>query len=221
MATARNERDTPTPYARSQTTWTAACPRTRVRWFALPVASTVANVARVSAQRRLATPRIDSTAFVADTARIFGEVTIGPDVSIWFGVVIRCEKSHITIGARSNIQDNAVLHADEGQPTEIGEGVTVGHGAIVHAAIVDDEALIGMGAVVLNGARIGRRAMVAAGSVVSPGEIVEDGMLAIGSPARTKRPVRDAEWESTQRGIDDYRRFAAMYRALDPETHVD
>ncbi len=174
----------------------------------------IANVADVSPRDRLATPQIDPTAFVADTARIFGAVTIGPDVSIWFGVVIRCETSHITIGARSNIQDNAVLHADVDQPTEIGEDVTVGHGAIVHAATVGDGALIGMGAVVLNGARIGKRAMIAAGSVVAPGTVVEDGMLALGSPARTKRPVRDEEWASTRRGVDDYRRFAAMYRDL-------
>lgn len=175
----------------------------------------------MSAPNRLATPRIDPTAFVADTARIFGAVTVGADVSIWFGVVIRCETSHIAIGARTNIQDNAVLHADVGLPTELGEGVTVGHGAIVHGATVDDEALIGMGAVVLNGARIGRRAMVAAGSVVTPGTIVEDGMLAVGSPARITRPVREVEWESTRRGIDDYRRFAAMYRELAREAGAD
>lgn len=161
---------------------------------------------------RLATPVIHPTAFVADTARIFGAVTIGADASIWFGAVIRCEEAHITIGAGTNVQDNAVLHADVGQPTELGEEVTVGHAAIVHAAIVADRALIGMGAVVLNGARIGSRAMVAAGSVVAPGSVIEDGMLAIGSPARSVRPVRDAEWESTLRGIANYRRFAAMYR---------
>lgn len=173
----------------------------------------LANLAIVSEAPRLATPQIHPTAFVADTARIHGAVTIGAQASIWFGAVIRCEEAHITIGARTNIQDNAVLHADLGQPTELGDEVTVGHGAIVHAALVGDQALIGMGAVVLNGATIGRRAMIAAGSVVAPGTVIEDGMLAIGSPARPSRPIRDSEWESTWRGVGNYLRFADMYRA--------
>lgn len=213
----RSVRDTDTPYALLQTTRTAD----RSHHGSIGPRPPIAIVPDVSPHDRLATPRIHSSAFVADTARIFGAVTIGSEVSIWFGVVIRCETSHITIGARSNVQDNAVLHADVDQPTEIGEDVTIGHGAIVHAATVGDGALIGMGAVVLNGARIGRRAMIAAGSVVAPGTVVEEGMLALGSPARTKRPVRDEEWESTRRGVDDYRRFAEMYGAIGVDTNAD
>lgn len=163
----------------------------------------------------LATPSIDPSVFVADTARIHGDVTVGEGSSIWFGVAIRAELSHIHIGSGCSIQDNAVLHCDLDEPTELGNDVTVGHGAIVHAAIVDDEALIGMGSIVLNRAHVGRRAMVAAGSVVPPGMHIEDGMLAIGSPARVLRPVKPAEWESTLRGIQNYRQFGQMYRAIE------
>lgn len=163
----------------------------------------------------LATPTIHPTAFVADTARVVGDVTIAEDASIWFGAVLRAEVAPITIGAGCSIQDNAVLHTDRGQPVVMGRDVTVGHGAIVHAATVEDEALIGMGAIVLNGAHVGRRAMVAAGAVVPPGAIIEPGMLAVGSPARPVRPVRDAERASTESGIRHYRHYGAVYRDRD------
>lgn len=159
----------------------------------------------------IATPTIHPTAFVADTARVIGNVTIAEDASIWFGAVLRCELAHIHIGPGCSIQDNAVLHADRDEPTELGRDVTVGHSAIIHAAIVDDEALIGMGSVVLNRAHVGRRAMVAAGSVVPPGMEIPDGMLAIGSPAKVVREVRPEEWASTERGIHNYRYWGALY----------
>ena len=160
----------------------------------------------------LGTPSIHSSVFVADTARIHGDVTIGAETSVGFGAVIRCELSHIHIGSGCSIQDNAVLHADNDEPTVLGNDVTVGHGAIIHAATVDDEALIGMGSIVLNRAHVGRRAMVAAGSVVPPGMHIDDGMLAIGSPAKVLREIRESEWESTARGIRNYRNFADLYR---------
>lgn len=162
----------------------------------------------------LATPTIHETAFVADTARIFGDVTVDEDVSIWFGVAIRAEVDSIHIGPGCSIQDNAVLHSDRQQPVILGRDVTVGHGAVVHAATVEDEALIGMGSVVLNGARIGRRAMVAAGAVVPPGMEIKEGMLVVGSPARALRPVRNDEWIATERGIRHYRHYARVYRQL-------
>jgi carbonic anhydrase/acetyltransferase-like protein (isoleucine patch superfamily) len=166
----------------------------------------------VSDLPHLQTPTIHPTAFIADTARVVGNVTIGEAASVWFGAVLRCEVAHIHIGEGCSIQDNAVLHSDEGEPTELGKDVTVGHSAVIHAAIVDDEALVGMGAIVLNRAHVGRRAMVAAGSLVPPGMEIPDGMLAIGSPAKVVREVKPEEWVATERGIHHYRQWGAMYR---------
>jgi carbonic anhydrase/acetyltransferase-like protein (isoleucine patch superfamily) len=101
-------------------------------------------------------PKIDPTAFVAPNATVRGDVTIGPDASVWFGAVVRAELAPVTVGARTNIQDGAVLHADEGEPCVVGEGVTVGHGAVVHGCTVEDDCLVGIHAVVLNRAVIGR-----------------------------------------------------------------
>lgn len=162
-------------------------------------------------------PNIHPSAFVADTARIHGDVTIGPEASVWFGASIRAEAAPVTIGAGSNIQDNAVLHTDTGFPVHIGEDVTLGHGAIVHGAIVEDGALIGMGAVVLNGAMVEGGALVAAGTVVPPGGRVPPGMLAVGNPMRVVREVRDSENEGTAKGLRYYRHYAQIYSNLDNE----
>lgn len=161
----------------------------------------------------LGEPQIDRSAFVADTARIFGNVTIGPAASVWFGASIRAEAEFVTVGAGTNIQDNAVLHTDDNYPVELGADVTIGHGAIVHGATVEDGALIGMGAVVLNGARVEKGALVAAGTVVPPGGTVPAGMLAVGSPMRVIREVRAAENESTASGLRHYKHYAAIYAA--------
>ncbi len=114
-------------------------------------------------------PEIHPRALIAPGAHVHGDVTIGPDVFVLFGAVIRAELDRIEIGARSNIQDNAVFHCDEGVPCLIGERVTVGHGAVVHAATVGDRALIGIGAKALNRSTIGEGAWLAAGSVLTEG----------------------------------------------------
>ena len=112
------------------------------------------------------TPNIHESAFIAPDADIYGDVTVGEDCSIWFHAVIRAETAGIAIGKGSNVQDNAVLHVDEGYPVQIGENVTIGHGAIVHGCSVGDNTLIGMGAILLNGAKIGRNCIVGAGALV-------------------------------------------------------
>lgn len=159
-------------------------------------------------------PRIDPTAFVADTARVFGEVVVGPESSIWFGASIRGEVAPVTIGAGTNVQDNAVLHTDVGYPVELGDDVTVGHGAIVHGARVGDRALVGMGAIVLNGAVVEQGALVAAGTVVPPGAKVPAGMLAVGSPMRVLRAVAEPENDSTINGLNHYKHYARVYASL-------
>lgn len=162
----------------------------------------------------LGRPTVDPTAFVADTARIFGDVTIGAAASVWFGASIRAEVAPVTIGAGTNIQDNAVIHTDEGFPVHLGAAVTIGHSAIVHGAIVEDGALVGMGAVLLNGAVAEAGSYVAAGCLVTPGAIVPAGMLAVGSPMKVLRAVEPAEIESTRNGVEHYKHYAQVYKAM-------
>ena len=162
----------------------------------------------------LATPVIHPSVFVADTARIFGDVTIAADASVWFGASIRAEAAPVVIGTGSNVQDNVVIHTDEGFPVTLGDDVTVGHSAIVHGAIVEAGALIGMAAVLLNGARVERGAFVAAGCVVPPGATVPAGMLAVGSPMKIIREVRSEEDESTANGLEHYKQYARLYKGM-------
>ena len=134
-------------------------------------------------------------AYLANTARVLGEVTLGENVSVWFAANIRGDVAPITIGAHTNIQDNAVVHCDSGVPNHIGANVTVGHSAIVHGKAVGDGTLIGMHATVLGGTVIGRNCLIAAGAVVPPNTEVPDGHMVIGVPGRVARPINDKERE--------------------------
>jgi len=131
--------------------------------------------------------------FLADTARVLGEVWLGPQVSVWYGAVIRGDVAAVSIGEGSNIQDNAVVHCDTDQPNVIGANVTVGHGAIVHGRAVGDGSLIGMGATVLGGTVIGSRCLIAAGAVVPPNMVVPDEHVVMGVPGKVARPLNDKE----------------------------
>lgn len=142
--------------------------------------------------------------YQATNATICGDVTIGEDTSIWFGVTIRGDVAPITIGRRTNIQELCCLHCDSGEPLVIGDEVTIGHGAVVHCSSVGDGALIGMKAVILGKAVIGRNAIVAAGCVVSPGTVVPDGMVIMGVPGKVVRPVREGELEHTRKNMEHY-----------------
>ncbi len=146
-------------------------------------------------------PSIDPSAFIAPTATVLFDVTVGARASLWYGVVARGDTERIVVGEDTNIQDLSVLHADPGMPCLIGNQVSVGHRAIIHGATVEDGALIGMGATVLNRAVIGAGSVVAAGALVPEGMVVEAGTLVVGSPARLVRRVdgelarrRDATW---------------------------
>jgi carbonic anhydrase/acetyltransferase-like protein (isoleucine patch superfamily) len=130
---------------------------------------------------------------LADTARVLGEVTIGLDVSIWYGVSIRGDVAKVTIGEGTNVQDNAVIHCDHGFPNVIGSHVTIGHGAIVHGVEVGEGSLIGMAATLLGRTKIGKGCLIAAGAVVPPGTEVPDGMMVMGVPGRVARPVSEEE----------------------------
>jgi len=132
-------------------------------------------------------------AFIADTARVLGEVSLGENVSIWYGVSIRGDVAPITLGDGTNVQDNAVIHCDTHAPNVIGSHVTIGHGAIVHGVAVGDGSLIGMGATVLGGTRIGARCLIAAGAVVPPGLDVPDDSVVMGVPGRIVRATTEKE----------------------------
>ena len=160
------------------------------------------------------TPQIHPSAFIAPSATVMGDVTVGADSSVFFCAVARSEFVPIVIGQRTNIQDNCVLHADPGLPMTIGDGVTVGHGAILHSCTVGDNSLIGMGAIVLNGAAIGQNCIVAAGALVPQGMVVPDGSLVMGSPAKVRRSVTDQEIEGNRRSAEIYVREGAEYKAL-------
>jgi carbonic anhydrase/acetyltransferase-like protein (isoleucine patch superfamily) len=159
-------------------------------------------------------PGIDPSAVIAPGAHILGDVTLGADVFVLFGVVIRAELDRIVVGAESNIQDNSVFHGDEGVPTVVGRRVTVGHGAVIHGADVGDQALIGIGARALNRSTVGEGAWLAAGSVLTEGSSVPPWTLAVGTPAKPIRELDSDEIRRADEGVDHYRELAKAYREI-------
>lgn len=157
-------------------------------------------------------PTIDPSAVVAPGAHVYGDVHLGADVFVLFGVVIRAEVDRIVVGAETNIQDNCVLHCDEGIPTMIGRRVTLGHSAVVHGAKVGDRALIGIGAKALNRSEIGDGAWLAAGSVLAEGKTIPPWTLAMGVPAKPVRELTDLEIAKADDGVEHYLVAAAAYR---------
>ncbi|TAL04337.1 MAG: gamma carbonic anhydrase family protein [Rhodospirillaceae bacterium] len=164
-------------------------------------------------------PRIAADAFIAPNATIIGDVEIGAQSSIWFNVVVRGDVSHIRIGARTNLQDNTVVHVTSAGgkggasvPTIIGNDVLVGHGAIIHACTIEDGSFIGLAATVLDGAVVESKGMVAAGAVVSPGKRVPSGELWAGTPAKFMRKLTDADFAHIKRGTSNYVEVGNLYR---------
>jgi carbonic anhydrase/acetyltransferase-like protein (isoleucine patch superfamily) len=168
------------------------------------------------------TPRVHPTAFVAPTAVLIGDVEVGAEASIWFGTVLRGDNGPIRVGARSNVQDNAVIHVSERSQTTIGDDVTIGHCATMEDCTIENGALIGTRAVVLNGATVGRRAMVAAGSVVAAGASIPPEVLAAGSPAVVKKPLTGAATTWVDHAGPEYVQLSRTYlhHGLgDPDMH--
>jgi len=128
-------------------------------------------------------------AFIADTATVTAAVRLGAQANIWYGASIRGDDAPITIGARTNIQDNAVVHVDPGAANVLGSDITVGHGALVHGVVVEDYALIGMGAILLGGSVIGEGSIIGAGTVVLENTNIPPWSLVVGSPGRIVRAV--------------------------------
>jgi carbonic anhydrase/acetyltransferase-like protein (isoleucine patch superfamily) len=138
-------------------------------------------------------PKLGRGVYIAKTAVVIGDVTIGAHSSVWYGAVLRGDINRIVVGHHTNIQDNAVLHLTDDFPCVLGNWVTVGHSAIVHACQVGDEVLVGMGAVILDGAVIGKQSIVGARSLVKQGMKIPPGSLVVGAPARVVRKLTKKE----------------------------
>jgi carbonic anhydrase/acetyltransferase-like protein (isoleucine patch superfamily) len=160
------------------------------------------------------TPSLAPSVFVADTARVIGDVEIGEASSIWYGAVVRGDVFHIRIGARVNIQDMTMIHVTTDRfATVIEDDVTVGHKAMLHGCTIRRGALIGMGATIMDQAVIGEEAMVAAGAVVTPGTEVPPRTLMVGAPARPRRSLSEEELDDLRRSASHYALLAQTYRA--------
>lgn len=164
------------------------------------------------------TPDIHESAWVADSAHVIGQVTLAEGASVWFGVVIRGDMDAIHVGSGSNIQDNSVLHADQGQPLNIGQNVSVGHQVMLHGCTIGDGSLIGIQAVVLNGAKIGKNCLVGAGALVTEGKEFPDGSMILGSPARAVKQLSAEQVDGlkmiAKHYMDNARRFRAGIKKL-------
>ena len=157
--------------------------------------------------------------WVAPDAHVVGRVTVWEDVGIWFGAAVRGDNEVIAIGARTNIQEGAMLHADPGFPVTVGEDCTIGHHAIVHGCTIGDGSLIGMGATVLNGAKIGKGCLVGANALVTEGKEFPDNSLIVGAPARAVRTLEAGAVEKLRRSaahyVENARRFQRGLRRID------
>ena len=151
--------------------------------------------------------------WIAPDATVIGDVELGRNVGIWFGVVIRGDNEPIVIGDDTNVQEHAVMHTDEGYPLTVGVGCTIGHRAMLHGCTIGDNSLIGMGAIVLNGARIGKNSLVGAGALVTEGKEFPDNSLIVGAPAKAIRTLDEAAVQSLRASAAHYvangRRFKA------------
>lgn len=155
---------------------------------------------------------LEGGAFAADNAVLTGEITLGVDAGIWFGCVLRGDDAPLVIGARTNIQDLSMIHADPGVPNIIGNDVTVGHRCVLHGARVEDGCLIGMGAILLGGSVIGSQSLVAAGAVVKEGFVVPPRSLVAGVPAKIIRSLSDEEVARIAQSALGYVQKIALYR---------
>jgi carbonic anhydrase/acetyltransferase-like protein (isoleucine patch superfamily) len=155
---------------------------------------------------------VHASVYIAPHAVVLGDVTLAADVSVWFHAVIRGDTAPIRIGAGTNIQDGAILHADPGFPCTLGERVTVGHGAIVHGATIENDVLVGMRAVVMNGAHVGAGSIVGVGAVVPEGMQIPPGSVVMGIPATVKRAVGEKDRERIAHAAAHYVAAGRAYR---------
>jgi carbonic anhydrase/acetyltransferase-like protein (isoleucine patch superfamily) len=165
------------------------------------------------------TPDLHPSVWVAETASVIGHVIMAESTSAWFGAVLRGDNEPITIGARSNVQDNAVLHSDPGQPLTIGEDVIVGHQAMLHGCTIEDGCLIGIGATILNGAQIGAGSIIGAHALITEGKVIPPNSLVVGAPGRVMKTLGETEAKMLKLNAEVYvsnaRRFADGLKRID------
>src|SRR5215212_9237671 len=157
-------------------------------------------------------PQVARSAWIAPGACVIGDVHLGEESSVWYGAVLRGDTEPIRIGARTNVQDGCVLHADPGHPAVVGKGCVLGHNAVVHGCEIEDNSLVGMGATILNGAKIGEGSIVAAGALVPEGREFPARSLIIGAPAKQAREVSEEQTQDIARGVRTYVERAAEHR---------
>lgn len=157
------------------------------------------------------TPQVHESAFVAPTANLIGDVHVGPESGIWYGVVVRGDRDTITIGPRCNIQDVTVMHTDPDYHLELGEATSVGHRAILHGCRTEGDVLIGMGAIVMNGAVIGRGSIIGAGTLIPSGVQIPPNSLVLGSPGRVRRETTHEERDQIAFTADHYRQLRLLH----------
>ena len=158
-------------------------------------------------------PQVAEDAYVAPSADVIGSVSLDSQSSVWFGAVLRGDNDQISVGARSNIQDNTVIHVDAGVPVTIGDDVSVGHSVVIHGCTICDKVLIGNGAVVLDFAEIGENSLVGAHALVTERKRFPARSLIIGAPAKVVRELTDEEVEQLSRNVESYLNKAERYRA--------
>lgn len=157
-------------------------------------------------------PKLGENVFIAPGAVVVGKVTLGDETSVWYQSTVRGDDAPITIGNRTNIQDNTVLHVDKGIPLTIGEGSSIGHGAVLHGCRVGDNTLVGMGAIVLNGAKIGNDCIIGAGTLVTQNKEIPDKSLVLGSPGKVVRSLTEEEILANQKNAQAYVRDSKAHQ---------
>ena len=157
-------------------------------------------------------PQLGEDVYVSENAMVIGDVTLGDEVNIWFGAVLRGDMHYIKIGNRTNIQDNSVVHVTTRvSPTNIGSGVTVGHGAIIHGCTIEDDCLIGMGAILMDDAVIGAGSLIGAGALIPPNMKIPQNSLVVGSPGKVIRQITEVEREMILERPQEYIDLATIY----------
>ena len=158
------------------------------------------------------TPQLAQDVWVAESASVVGNVVMEPGSSAWFGSVIRGDNETIQIGARSNIQDNAVLHSDPGSPLTIGEGVTIGHQAMLHGCTIGDNTLVGIGATILNGTVIGKNCLIGAHALITENKVIPDNSVVMGAPGRVIKQVPEVQEAMLKASADYYVKNAQRFK---------
>ena len=164
-------------------------------------------------------PDLHHSVWVAESASVIGNIIMEEGSSVWFGAVMRGDNEPIRVGARSNVQDNAVLHSDPGQPLVIGEDVVIGHQVMLHGCVIEDGCLIGIGATVLNGATIGAGSIIGAHALVTENKVIPPGSLVVGAPGRVVKTLGEKEANflklNAQVYVGNAQRFKRGLRRID------